>query len=90
VTGPGPELTADVVAAFDEAASDHGSTVSGFAGPVASRLARLRPGWRVPDAGCGAGAVLIRVARAVCPGGALTGIDRAPPCLRSPEGYCST
>src|SRR5262245_58591556 len=84
VTGPGPELTADAVAAFDEAADQYDSTASGFAGPVAARLvelARLRPGWRVLDAGCGAGAVLVRAAQAVSPGGTVAGIDLAPAML---------
>jgi len=73
-----------VVAAFDEAADTYDRTASGFARPVASRLvelARLRPGWRVLDAGCGAGAVLGRAAQAVSPGGTVTGIDLAPAML---------
>jgi len=84
VTGPRPELTAEVVATFDEAADHYDSTGSGFAGPVAARLvelARLRPGWRVLDAGCGAGAVLVRAAEAVSPGGTVAGIDLAPAML---------
>jgi ubiquinone/menaquinone biosynthesis C-methylase UbiE len=80
VTGPGTELTADVAAAFDEAADRYDASGPQFAGPVAARLvalARLQPGWRVLDAGCGAGAVLVRAARAVAPGGQVTGIDIA-------------
>jgi len=73
-------MTADVAAAFDETADRYDSAGPQFAGPVASRLvalARLQPGWRVLDAGCGAGAVLIQAARAVVPGGHVTGIDVA-------------
>jgi ubiquinone/menaquinone biosynthesis C-methylase UbiE len=84
VTAAGAELTANVVAAFDEAASRYDSNGMGFAGPIASRLvelARLRPGWRVLDAGCGAGAVLVRAARAVSPGGQVIGVDLAPGML---------
>ena len=78
------KLTANVVAAFDEAASRYDSNDRGFARPVAPRLvelARLRPGWRVLDAGCGAGAVLVRAARAVSPGGQVIGVDLAPRML---------
>jgi ubiquinone/menaquinone biosynthesis C-methylase UbiE len=84
VTAAGAELTANVVAAFDEAASRYDSNGMGFAGPIASRLvelARLRPGWRVLDAGCGAGAVLVRAARAVSPGGQVIGVDPAAKML---------
>ncbi len=62
-------LTADVTAAFDMAADRYDAVGPAFAGPVAARLtelAGLRPGWRVLDAGCGAGAVLTRAV----PGGA--------------------
>ena len=84
MTAAGAELTANVVAAFDEAATRYDSNGMGFAGPVASRLvelARLRAGWRVLDAGCGAGAVLVRAARAVSPGGQVIGVDLAPRML---------
>ena len=84
MTAAGAKLTANVVAAFDEAATTYDSNGMGFAGPVASRLvehARLRPGWRVLDAGCGAGAVLVRAARAVSPGGQVIGVDLAPRML---------
>jgi ubiquinone/menaquinone biosynthesis C-methylase UbiE len=84
VTSAGTEFAANVVAAFDEAVGKDDSNGVGFAGPVASRLvehARLRPGWRVLDAGCGAGAVLIRAARAVSPGGQVIGLDPASPML---------
>jgi ubiquinone/menaquinone biosynthesis C-methylase UbiE len=77
-------LTADVTAAFDTAADRYDTVGPQFAGPVAARLtelAALQPGWRVLDAGCGAGAVLTRAARAVQPGGHVTGIDLAPRML---------
>jgi SAM-dependent methyltransferase len=77
-------LTADVTAAFDTAADRYDTVGPQFAGPVAARLtelAALQPGWRVLDAGCGAGAVLVRAARAVQPGGHVTGIDLAPRML---------
>jgi SAM-dependent methyltransferase len=81
-------MAADVAAAFDEAADRYDATGPQFAGPVAARLvdlAGLRPGWRVLDAGCGAGAVLVRAARAVAPGGHVTGIDLAPRMLARAE-----
>jgi ubiquinone/menaquinone biosynthesis C-methylase UbiE len=71
VTAGRTELTTNVVAAFDQAADAYDRNGMGGAGPIASRLvkhARLQPGWRVLDTGCGAGAVLIRAARAVSPG----------------------
>lgn len=49
-------------------------------GPVAERLvelADLQPGMAVLDAGCGTGAASIPAARAVAPGGQVTGIDTA-------------
>jgi SAM-dependent methyltransferase len=78
-------MTADVTAAFDEAADRYDAVGPQFAGPVASRLvalAGLCPGMRVLDAGCGAGAVLTRAARAVSPGGHVTGLDLAPRMLK--------
>jgi hypothetical protein len=41
VTAAGTERTANVVAAFDEAASRYDSNGRGHAGPVASRLVQL-------------------------------------------------
>lgn len=78
MTSAGTELTANMVAPSDETAGRYGSSGVGFPGTVASHLvehARLRPGWRVLDAGCGAGAVLVRAARAVSPGGRVIGVD---------------
>jgi ubiquinone/menaquinone biosynthesis C-methylase UbiE len=79
------QLTAGVAAAFDEAASGYDSGGPHLAGPIASRLvglADLQPGWHVLDVGCGAGAVLVRAASAVSPGGHVTGIDLAPRMLQ--------
>ena len=84
MTSAGTELTANMVAPSDETAGRYGSSGVGFPGTVASHLvehARLRPGWRVLDAGCGAGAVLVRAARAVSPGGQVISVDRTPRCL---------
>jgi len=73
-----------VVRAFDDAASRYDRTGAAPAGPVARRvveLAGLARGQRVLDAGCGAGAVLVRAARVVRPG-AVTGIDLSARMLR--------
>jgi ubiquinone/menaquinone biosynthesis C-methylase UbiE len=80
MTGAMAEMTADVTAAFDQAADRYDAVGPPFQGQVAARLvelAGLRPGWRVLDVGCGAGAVLVRAARAVSPSGHVTGIDLA-------------
>jgi ubiquinone/menaquinone biosynthesis C-methylase UbiE len=77
--------TASVAAAFDQAAACYDTHGPQFAAPAAGHLvtlASLEPGWRVLDAGCGAGAVTIRAARAVSPGGHVTGIDLAPRMLQ--------
>lgn len=72
------------VRTFDQVALSYDTSGAQFAGPVAERLvglAKLTPGQRVLDAGCGAGAVLTRAAVAVAPGGHVTGIDLAPRML---------
>jgi ubiquinone/menaquinone biosynthesis C-methylase UbiE len=71
-------------AAFDEIAGRYDTTGAQFAAPIAARvvdLAGLMPGQKVLDAGCGAGAVLLRAATAVAPGGHVTGIDLSPRML---------
>ena len=73
------------VATFEEAAPRYDSSGAQLAGPIADHLvslAGLRPGDQVLDAGCGAGAVSIRSAQAVSPGGQVIGIDLADGMLR--------
>ena len=73
------------VATFEEAAPRYDSSGAHLAGPIADHLvslAGLRPGDQVLDAGCGAGAVTVRSAPAVCPGGQVIGVDLAAGMLR--------
>ncbi|MFZ5609493.1 MAG: class I SAM-dependent methyltransferase [Pseudomonadota bacterium] len=52
--------------------------------PVGAALleaATIAPGETVLDVGCGAGATSLALARAVTPGGAVTGLDISPPLL---------
>ena len=73
------------IATFEEAAPRYDSSGAQLAGPIADRLvslAGLRPGDQVLDAGCGAGAVTIRSAHAVSPGGQVIGVDLAHGMLR--------
>jgi ubiquinone/menaquinone biosynthesis C-methylase UbiE len=82
-TAISPNLAA--VATFEEAAPRYDSSGAQLAGPIADRLvnlASLRPGDQVLDIGCGAGAVAIRSARAVSPGGQVTGVDLSDGMLR--------
>src|SRR5690606_12537406 len=48
----------------------------------ALRTLNLRPGERVLDIGCGSGATSLRMAGAVQPGGAVTGVDISPQLLQ--------
>ena len=73
------------VAAFEEAAPRYDSSGAHLAGPIADHLvslAGLRPGDQVLDAGCGPGAVTVRSAPAVSPGGQVIGVDLAAGMLR--------
>jgi ubiquinone/menaquinone biosynthesis C-methylase UbiE len=82
-TTAGADLAA--VDTFDQAAARYDSSGAQFAGPIAEHLvalARVHPGDRVLDIGCGAGAVTIRAAQTVRPGGHVTGIDLSDRMLR--------
>jgi ubiquinone/menaquinone biosynthesis C-methylase UbiE len=73
------------VSTFGEAAPRYDGSGAQLAGPIADRLvslAGLRPGDQVLDAGCGAGAVTVRSAPAVSPGGRVIGVDLADAMLR--------
>ena len=74
-----------VATTFEEAAPRYDSSGAQFAGPVADELVRLaapRPGDEILDVGCGAGAVTVRCARAVSPGGRVTALDLSEGMLR--------
>ncbi|RVW08677.1 class I SAM-dependent methyltransferase [Prescottella agglutinans] len=63
---------------FDLVVDSYDNVGVSFFGPIADRLVREmdpQPGERVLDVGCGRGAVLFRLAQAVGPAGAVTGID---------------
>src|ERR1700759_2479997 len=74
-----------VATTFEEAAPRYDSSGAQFAGPVADELVRLaapRPGDQILDVGCGAGAVTVRCARAVAPGGRVAAVDLSEGMLR--------
>lgn len=48
---------------------------------AALQLAAFQPGERVLDIGCGAGATSLAIARAIQPGGGVTGVDLSPQML---------
>ena len=78
-------ISANLVATFEEAAPRYDSSGAQFAGPVADELVGLaapRPGDQILDVGCGAGAVTVRCARAVSPGGRVTALDLSEGMLR--------
>lgn len=80
----GSDLTARVAGTYATLAPRWDTSGAAWNQPVATRLldlAGLAPGMRVLDVGCGAGAVSIPAARAVGPGGRVTGIDLAGPML---------
>jgi ubiquinone/menaquinone biosynthesis C-methylase UbiE len=80
----GSDLTARVAGAYSTLAPRWDTSGAAWNQPVATRLlalAGLAPGMSVLDVGCGAGAVSIPAARAVAPGGRVTGIDLAGPML---------
>jgi ubiquinone/menaquinone biosynthesis C-methylase UbiE len=81
----GDQMTAQVTAAYTALAGRWDTVGAHWNQPVAARLvdlAGLAPAMRVLDVGCGAGAATIRAARAVTPGGQVTGIDIAEPMLQ--------
>lgn len=66
---------------FDSLADDYDQVGVDFFQPIAGGLVRElapRPGERALDVGCGRGAALIAIARAVGPSGHVTGVDLAP------------
>lgn len=72
---------ARVIGVFDRAAEQYEQSGIAFFAPLGERLvqqARLRPGERVLDVGCGRGHVLLPAARAVGPTGSVLGLDLAP------------
>ena len=70
----------DIAGVFDRGAATYDQTGVDFFTPFGRELvarARLQPGERVLDLGCGRGAVLFAALAAVGPSGAVTGIDLA-------------
>jgi ubiquinone/menaquinone biosynthesis C-methylase UbiE len=90
------ELVRRVVATFDAIADSYDQGGVAYFGPIADRLVAAvapQPGETVLDVGCGRGAVTVRLAQAVRPGGRVTGIDLSTGMLRAldadlrAEGY---
>jgi SAM-dependent methyltransferase len=74
----------DPKAAYAAAALDYHDAAPdfwGFAGPLTTERARLRPGESVLDVACGTGAATIPAATAVGPSGRVLGVDYAEPML---------
>lgn len=75
------DLRPSVAGVFDRAAQTYDRVGVELFQPIADRLVQElapRPGERVLDLGCGRGAVLLPLARAVEPSGAVIGIDLSP------------
>lgn len=78
VEAPDPGRSERIAELFDLVADSYDNVGVSFFGPIADRLVEEmdpQPGDRVLDVGCGRGAVLFRLAQAVGPTGAVTGID---------------
>jgi ubiquinone/menaquinone biosynthesis C-methylase UbiE len=72
---------ARIAGVFDRAAATYDQVGVDFFQPIAARLVEAlapQPGERVLDVGCGSGAALLPLARAVGPTGSVAGIDLAP------------
>jgi ubiquinone/menaquinone biosynthesis C-methylase UbiE len=70
-----------IAGVFDRAASTYDQVGVDMFQPIAERLVQElapQPGERALDAGCGRGAVLVRLAQAVGPSGSVAGIDLSP------------
>ena len=87
-----PPPAGGVRAGFDAAAAGYETHGVTFFSAIAARLvqqAGLRPGDRVLDAGCGAGAALIHASRAVGTTGRVTGVDLSAPMLARAAATCA-
>ncbi|MGH3250306.1 MAG: class I SAM-dependent methyltransferase, partial [Trebonia sp.] len=82
--GSGRPGSGSAAAGFGEVAGAYDTTGTEFFCDLGGRLvghAGIRPGDRVADLGCGAGAALIHAAVAAGPGGTVTGIDASAAML---------